>query len=119
MRSLGNVKFREFPLTALVVVAVKGELSIVARSSNGVSRPLGYWGLYTHSILLYSVCKHQSWIPQSVSTVGFYIAFYSLKKNQNLKSFTSYEESPEEPHLAVRLFLGDLSCLMGIFMAKI
>ena len=41
MRSLGKVKFRKFPLTALVVVAVKGELSIVARSSNGVSRPLG------------------------------------------------------------------------------
>ena len=80
MRSLGKVKFREFPLTALVVVAVKGELSIVARSSNGVSRPLGYWGLYTHSILLYSVCKHQSWIPQSVSTGGFFIAFYLFEK---------------------------------------
>ena len=45
----------------------------------------GRWGLYlstlyTHSILLYSVCKHQSWIPQSVTTGGFFIAFYLFEK---------------------------------------
>ena len=44
----------------------------------------GRWGtgvsIHTHSILLYSVCKHQSWIPQSVTTGGFFIAFYLFEK---------------------------------------